>query len=226
VDGAVAHRAWRHSGSPAGWLDLSAGRPAPSDLPAHDLAVAAASQAYAVDPATAATGYSTTMMAKVVPQALVPDEKTLGEVITGFAQGIHAQSPDAGLSIVERGIVDLQGVPAMRIVADLTSPRKRLRLVQFVVPGGDSTAVLVYTAAPQAFARNLSLFEANARTVEGAGAAPFGAQVGHWLGGTWLGDLKPEDRTTLFKGVGEVLGIVVFVILARVLQRRKRVPTA
>jgi hypothetical protein len=221
LGGAPAAAEWGFQ-VPAGWVDLSPGKPAPPGMPAREVALARGCQAYAVDPASAGNGYSETMVARVLPAPMVADEAGIAPFLTSYAQGVHAATPEARVAFVEQGIVEIQGVPAMRVVADLTGPRKKLRMLVYVLPGGDSTATIAYTADPRAYARYLPLFEANIRTVQGVARAPLGARMGHWLQGTWLGDLSPHDREALFGGFGKVAGVAVVLVLFGLVRRRRR----
>ncbi|HXO26010.1 MAG TPA: hypothetical protein VOA80_01570 [Thermoanaerobaculia bacterium] len=207
---------------PAGWVDLSGGKPAPPGMPAHEVAMARGCQAYAVDPASADNGYAEGMFAKVAPMPMVADEAGFAPFMTSFAQSVHSTAPATRLAFVEKGIVEIQGVPAMRVVADLTRPGKQLRMLVYMLPGGDTTAVITYTADPRVYDRYLPLFEANVRAVQGVARPPLLARVRHWLQGTWLGDLSPHDRDALFTGFGKVFGVAVVLVLFGLARRRKR----
>lgn len=222
LGGAPAAAEWGFQ-VPAGWVDVSGGKPAPPGMPAREVAVARSCQAYAVDPASARNSYSESIAAKVVPASLVADEAGIAPFMTSFAQGVHATTPEARLAFVEQGIVEIQGVPAMRLVADMKGPRKQLRMLVYVLPGGDSTALIAYTADPRVYERYLPLFEANVRAVQGVARAPLHARLGHWLQGTWLGDLSPHDRDALFSGIGKLVGLVIVMVLFGVVRRRRRV---
>jgi hypothetical protein len=221
LGGAPAAAEW-HFQIPAGWVDLSGGKPAPPGMPAREVALARGCQAYAFDPASAGNGYPQSMAARVLRVPMVADEAGIAPFLTSFAQGVHSTTPEARLAFVEQGIVEIQGVPAMRLVADMKAPRKQLRLLVYVIPGGDSTAMIAYTADPRVYERYLPLFEANARAVQGVASAPLAARVGHWLQGTWLGDLSPHDRDALFTGFGKVFGVAVVLVLFGLVRRRKR----
>jgi hypothetical protein len=221
LGGAPAVAEW-HFQVPAGWVDLATGKHAPPGMPAREVALARGCQAYAVDPASAGDGYSETMAARVMPAPMVADEGGIAPFLTSYAQGVHRASPGAQLAILEQGIVEIQGVPAMRVVANLTGPRKQIRMLVYAIPGGDSTAAIAYTADPRDYARYLPLFEANVRAVQGVARAPLGARVGHWLQGTWLGDLSPHDREALLGGLGKGAGLVIVMVLFGLARRRKR----
>jgi len=221
LGGAPAAAEWGFQ-VPAGWVDLSGGKPAPPGMPEHEVTMARSCQAYAVDPASADNGYAESMFAKVAPVPMVADEAGFAPFMTSFAQSAHATAPGGRLAFAERGIVEIQGVPAMRLVADMTGPRKQLRMLVYVLPGGDSTAVIAYTADPRAYERYLPLFEANVRAVQGVARAPLRARVGHWLQGTWLGDLSPHDREALFGGFGKLVGLVIVMVLFGLVRRRRR----
>jgi len=224
LGGAPAAAEWGFQ-VPAGWVDLSGGKPAPPGMAASEVAMARSCQAYAVDPESAGNGYAESMFAKVVPVAIVADEAGFAPFMTSFAQSVHASAPAARLAFAEQGIVEIQGVPAMRLVANLTGPRKQLRMLVYVLPGGDSTAMVAYTADPRVYERFLPLFEANVRAIQGVASAPLLARVGHWLRGTWVGDLSPHDRDALFTGFGRLAGLVVVMVLfGLVRRRRKRAP--
>ena len=221
LGGAPAAAEWGFQ-VPTGWVDLSAGKPAPPGMAEHEVAMARSCQAYAVDPASADNGYAESMFAKVAPVPMVADEAGFAPFKTSFAQSAHSAAPEGRLAFVEQGIVEIQGVPAMRVVADMTGPHKQLRMLVYVLPGGDSTAVIAYTADPRVYDRYLPLFEANVRTVQGVARAPLQARVGHWLQGTWLGDLSPHDRDALFGGVGKLVGLVIVMVLFGLVRRRRR----
>jgi hypothetical protein len=221
LGGAPAAAEWGFQ-VPAGWVDLSAGHPAPPGMPERELALARGAQAYAVDPASAANGYSESMAARVIAAPMVADEAGIAPFLTSYAQGVHAATPEARLEVVEQGIVEIQGVPAMRLVTNLTGPRKQLRMLIYVLPGGSSTAAVAYTADPGVYARYLPLFEANARAVQGVARAPLAARVGHWLQGTWLGELSPHDREALFGGFGKLAGLVIVMVLFGLVRRRRK----
>lgn len=221
LGGAPAAAEWGFQ-VPAGWMDLSGGKPAPPGLPEHEVAMARSCQAYAIDPASADDGYAESMFAKVAPMPMVADEAGFAPFMTSFAQSAHSAAPGGRLAFVEQGIVEIQGVPAMRLVADMTGPRKQLRMLVYVLPGGDSTAVIAYTADPRTYGRYLPFFEANVRAVQGVARAPLLARVGHWLQRTWLGDLSPHDRDALFSGIGKLVGLVVVMVLFGLVRRRRR----
>lgn len=220
LGGAPAAAEWSFQ-IPAGWVDLSPGKPVPPGIPVPEVARSGACRAYAVDPAGARDGYRESMAAFVLPAPVVVDEADFGQILTGLEKGVHRTAPNARVSIVEQGIVEIQGVPSIRVVAEATAPDRHLRLMQYVIPGGNTTATVAYTADASAFARYLPVFEANARTVQGAAIAPLGARVGHWLRGTWLGDLSPHDRDAIFRGVGELTGFIVVLVLFRLVQKRR-----
>lgn len=221
LGGAPAAAEWGFQ-VPGGWVDLSGGKPAPPGMPAHEVAMARSCQAYAVDPASADNGYAESMFAKVAPAPMVADEAGFAPFMTSYAQGVHNSAPEAQLAFVEQGIVEIQGVPAMRLVANLTAPRKQVRMLVYVLPGGDSTAMVAYTADPRVYDRYLPLFEANVRAVQGVASAPLLARVRHWLQGTWLGDLSPHDRDALFSGTGKLVGFVIVMVLFGLVRRRRR----
>jgi hypothetical protein len=222
LGGAPAAAEWGFQ-VPAGWVDLSGGKPAPLGMPEHEVAMARGCQAYAVDPASASNGYAESMFAKVAPVPMVADAAGFAPFMTSFAQSAHATAPGGRLAFAEQGIVEIQGVPAMRLVADMTGPRKQqLRMLVYVLPGGDSTAVIAYTADPRVYDRYLPLFEANVRAVQGVARAPLRARLGHWLQGTWLGDLSPHDREALFGGIGKLVGLVTVMVLFGLARRRRR----
>jgi len=226
LGGAPAAAEWRFQ-VPTGWVDLSAGNPAPPGMPARELALARGCQAYAVDPASAGDDYSQTMAARVMPAPMVADEAGIAPFMASYEQGVHGVTPGARVAVVEQGIVEIQGVPAMRVVTDVTGPRRQLRMLIYVIPGGSSTAAIAYTADPRAYARYLPLFEANARAVQGVARAPLAARAGHWLQGTWLGELSPHDREALFGGFGKLAGLVIVMVLFALVRRlRKRAADA
>lgn len=220
LGGAPAAAEWGFQ-VPAGWVDLSGGKPAPPGMQENEVAMARSCQAYAVDPASADDGYAESMFAKVAPLPMVADEAGFAPFKTSFAQSVHATAPAGQLAFVEQGIVEIQGVPAMRVVADLAGPGKQLRMLVYVLPGGDSTAMIAYTADPRLYDRYLPLFEANVRTVQGVAMAPLLARVRHWLQGTWLGDLSPHDREALFGGFGKLMGLIVVMVLFGLARRRR-----
>jgi hypothetical protein len=72
---------------------------------------------------------------------------------------------------------------------------------------------------------SMGLHRARRHTREPA-RAPLAARVGHWLQGTWLGELSPHDREALFGGFGKLAGLVVVMVLFGLVRRRKRAAEA
>jgi hypothetical protein len=219
LGGAPAAAQW-HFEVPAGWVDLTTGHAAPRDLPPDLIEAAAHSQACAVDPASAGEGYRERMEAQIIPVAMVVDERALAPYISGYSKGLHRTDPAARLEIVEQGIVQVQGVPAIRIVADLSESKRHLRVLQYLIPGADSSASIAYFADPHAYGRYLPLFEANVRKIQGAAQPAASARLRNWLRETWLGQLDASEIQGFFQILGTVIGISVFVAFAAA--RRKR----
>jgi hypothetical protein len=223
LGGAPAAAEW-HFPIPTGWVDLSPGKPAPPNVPENAVAAAHLYHTYAIDLAGASNGYAENFSVQVLPRATVADEASLREFLVAAAEITHRDMPTAHLSVVEQGIVEIQGVPSLRVVADLTVPHLELRLLQYLIPGGETTAWVTYSATPSAFPRYLPVFEANAHAAQGAGTAPLRTKMGHWVRGSFLGDLSPEDRKSVFGAVGWVVGLSVAILLYRLTRRRKEIP--
>jgi hypothetical protein len=221
LGGAPAAADWNFP-IPTGWADLSPGKPAPPSVPESAVAAAHLYHTYAIDLAGASNGYAENFSVQLLPRAMVADEASLRDFLTAFAQTTHRDMPGAQLSVVEQGIVEIQGVPSLRVVADVTIPHLQLRVLQYVIPGGDSTAWITYSAASGAYARYLPVFEANARATQGAATAPLAARASHWMRGSFLGDLSDEDRKKLFGAVGSVVGFTVAMVLYNLVRRRKQ----
>ncbi len=225
LGGAPAAAEW-HFPIPAGWIDLSPGKEAPPSVPQGAVAAAHLYQTYAIDLAGATDGYAANFSVQVLHRATVADEASMRDFTHAATETTHRDLPQAQLEVVEQGIVDIQGVPSLRVVANLSVPGLKLRLLQYLIPGGDTSAWVTYSATPGAFPRYLPLFEANAHAVQGAATASLGTKVVHWMKGSFLGDLSDEDRKKLFGGVGWVVGIGVAGLLYRLTRRRKQIPNA
>ncbi len=203
---------------PEGWTELSRESPPASleGVPSELVAEARSGRfvVLAIDLAGAADGFGENFNAGVIQRAYVASEASSLEI----EQAIVQQWARVGATarVLERSLVAIDGVPSSRFVVDIEAPPAaggRLRQLQYYVPGGSSTAVLIYTARPETFGRYLPVFEASAARTTGAAEAPAARRVGSWLAGS------PLPLVVL---LGAAAGALTVVLLTWLWRRRRR----
>lgn len=157
---------------PTGWVDISRGAPdaqrakAPPALRAQSDNPGIAF--LAMDPEHWDDGFVENM--NVVVQtgkpAFAATPATLGEVV----KAIEAEATKSGLSyhLTKMDVVKVAGVTAGRLEGELKTPAVATKLVQYVLPGERSQAMLTFTTTAASFARYAPLFEASAQATVGA----------------------------------------------------------
>lgn len=212
-----------HFAVPPGWVDLSPGQPLPAELPAEVTAAVHSGlyKAFAMDLHPANGGFKENLTAVVNPRALVADEGLLRKYVELLPAQAGREIPGANAGVLEQGIVSIQGVPSLRlVVAVIREDGSKLRMLQYIIPGGETSAALTYTSTAAAFPEHLPIFEAAARATQGAMPAPALARLRQRLLESWLGDLSPDDREKIFGGGGKLVGFVVAITLVTLVQRR------
>lgn len=190
---------------PAGWLDVSPGAPEENlrGLPA-DFATELRSgrfKAFAFDVAHAEDGFTPNLNAVVVEQRLRVRERDLDQAAAAIIGPIQQRFP--GARLVEKGLVEVGGVTALRLVYDNELGGRALRQMAVVVPGNPS-AVVTYSALRSQFDALLPTFDAHAASIRGAEER--GALDIAW--GSVL-------RATLIGGIAGALGGVALKVLGK-----------
>jgi hypothetical protein len=199
---------------PAGWVNLSPGAPEENfrGLPPALLAQARKVHFMAMDMAGAHDGFAENVNANIV-DCMGRFTPELMEKVAGMAPlEIQRLAPGSRVRIIEKGLVDLQGVKAGRMVFDCTlAGGPSMRQLQYHVPGGRRCAILTFSSTPGEFSRYLPVFEAAARAIGGVAEPPaqagFLARIG-----------KSALRGALIGGIAGGLAV----LLVGLLRRKKR----
>lgn len=220
---APAHAAWQFA-VPDGWTDLSPGQPVPKEIP-EALATMVHSgtyAAYAIDMKGSEDGFAENLNAVVNHRPLVADETTLKQYVGELPAQAAREVPGARVTVSEKSVQPIGGVPSLRVVADITAPGVTMRTLQYVIPGGEETVLLTYSATPETFDRYLPTFEAAAQKTQGAAAAPMAAQIGSKLLATGV---SASDWKKIFgfggKIIGAAFGVGLVLLVSRMAKRKK-----
>jgi hypothetical protein len=157
---------------PAGWVDISRGAPEAQRAKATPALRAQADNPVitfmAMDPEHWDDGFVENM--NVVVQTGKRALPSTPEVLAEVAKAAEAQATKAGLTYrtTKMEVVKVAGVSAGRLEAELKSPAVATKLVQYVIPGEMSEAMLTFTTTPTNFARYAPLFDASAQATVGA----------------------------------------------------------
>jgi len=167
---------------PTGWVDVSRGAPetqrkkAPPALRAQ--ADNPAITYLALDPEQWDDGFVENMnvVVQTGKRALPATQEVLAEV----AKAAEAEATKAGLKYhpTKIEVVKVGGVNAGRIEADMTAPGVVSKMVQYMIPGDKSQAMLTYTTTAENFARYTPLFDASAQATLGAVEVPSSSVLG------------------------------------------------
>ena len=156
---------------PAGWVDISRGAPEAQRAKATPALRAQADNPVitfmAMDPEHWDDGFVENM--NVVVQTGKRALPSTPEVLAEVAKAAEAQAAKAGLTYrtTKMEVVKVAGVSAGRLEAELKSPAVATKLVQYVIPGEMSEAMLTFTTTPTNFARYAPLFDASAQATRG-----------------------------------------------------------
>ena len=178
---------------PAGWVDISRGAPeaqrqkAPPGLRAQ--ADNPSITYLAMDPDHWDDGFveNLNVVVQSGKRALPATREVLAEVV----KAAEAEATKGGLKYhaTKIEVVKVGGVNAGRIEVDMTAPGVESKMVQYMIPGDKSQAMLTYTTTPANFAQYAPLFDASAQATLGAVDAPTtssvlgSAQIGAIAGG-------------------------------------------
>ena len=94
--------------------------------------------------------------------------------VRGFVNGIKKSIPS--FVEVKHDFIDVGGLRAVRIIADVASDGEQYRQVYYAMPLGHDAACLVFTIARSGFDARLASFDAIARTTKGLVAATAAAK--------------------------------------------------
>jgi len=157
---------------PAGWVDVSRGAPEAQRAKAPPALRAQADNPaitfLAMDPEHWDDGFVENMnvVVQTGKRAFAATPATLAEVV----KAIDAEATKSGLTYqaTKVEVVKVAGVTAGRVEGDLKTPAVATKLVQYVIPGEMSQAMLTYTTTPAGFAHYAPLFDASAQATLGA----------------------------------------------------------
>jgi len=167
-------------------------------------------------------GFATNLNVIVTPGSLVPSPEVLDQLVAAMPAQAAREVPGSTVTVVEKSIVDVAGVPSLRIVADLKTRTLTMRILKYTVPGGDHLALITYATTPKAYAHYLPIFEAAVQQTKGAAAAPVAAQLGAKLRGLADDKVSNDDWQKIFGFGGKVIGALVAIVLVSVFSRRRK----
>ena len=167
---------------PTGWVDISRGAPEAQRQKAPPALRAQADNPsitfLAMDPEHWDDGFVENMNAVVqTGKGALP---ATPEVLAEVAKAAEAEAAKAGLKYhaTKMEIVKLGAVNAGRVEAEMTAPGVVSKMVQYMIPGNKSQAMLTYTTTADHFARYVPLFDASAQATLGAVEAPTSSMLG------------------------------------------------
>jgi hypothetical protein len=100
-----------------------------------------------------------------LPMALPLDEPG----VRGFITGLKRTVP--GFREVKHEIINLDGVRAARVIAEVTAEGVVFRQAYYAIPDGGQTMCLIFLVPREGFAKRLASFDAIARSTRGLPAA-------------------------------------------------------
>jgi hypothetical protein len=161
---------------PPGWVDVSRGAPEAQRAKAPPALRAQADNPaitfLAMDPAHWEDGFVENMnvVVETGKRALAATPEVLSEV----AKAAEAEAAKAGLKYrtTKVEVVKVNGVNLGRMEAELTAPGGAMKLIQYMIPGNRSQAMLTYTTTAAQFATYAPLFDASAQATVGAAEPP------------------------------------------------------
>jgi hypothetical protein len=198
-----------HFQSPEGWTDLSPGAPpeniakAPPQFIADGRAAGfvflAADLDHADDGFMENENVLVQRLGEPVSQAYVDGVMT--EV-----QAEHTRRGTSKFQILEQGLATIADVTVGRVVSGFESDGIDIRQVAYLIPGGDSVAIMTFSTTAAAFAAYAPAFDAAARATRGVVQVPSKLQ-----------------RVLASGGRGALIGAVIGLAVALVsLLRRKK----
>jgi len=157
---------------PPGWRDLllTMGSQDTSAVPPQAIAEASSGRfaAYAIDPA----GSTATKTGAMFNAVEGPEAGRITEnMVDGYSAEMATQMRSLGLrvGIAEARLISMNGADVGMVTLDVDSEQGGPRmLVQFLMNGRKSSAVLTYSAPKDEYARYLPAFRASARATSGA----------------------------------------------------------
>jgi hypothetical protein len=166
---------------PPGWKDVRAAiRPGPGDKNIDNIpqrvvndAGDARFAAFAIEPASTTYQKAGAMFNAVeVPSAGRITAKAMNE----YGPGLMAKFKEAGVeaSLVEANVIKMNGVNVGAVTFDADDGKETRTLVQYIIPGRKTSAVLSYSSPRPDFSKYLPVFEASARATKG------GVEPGWW----------------------------------------------
>jgi hypothetical protein len=167
---------------PTGWVDISRGAPEAQRQKAPPALRAQADNPtityLAMDPEHWDDGFVENMnvVVQTGKRALPATREVLAEVVK--AAEAEAKKGNLEYHATKIEVVKVGGVNAGRIEVDMTAPGVESKMVQYMIPGDKSQAMLTYTTTPANFAQYAPLFDASAQATLGAVEAPSSSALG------------------------------------------------
>jgi hypothetical protein len=202
---------------PDNWLDLSPTAPEANFKQAPPQVEAMIKNGnyalFAFDPKKFGTGFAENFnvvsVKSPMPKVDAATAKRLSEETRDY---IVRTMPGSTYQVNEVGIVELEGVPCARWIADGSFSGVHVRQLVYAVPSGGEHAILTYSSTPTDFAKYLPLFDASAKATRGV-KPPTGGLLSRNLGSAAL-------KGAIIGGLAAALTVAVLILVA--VGRRKK----
>lgn len=156
---------------PPGWRDVGPGSAGGADgIPPAVMTEARSGKylAYYVDPRNGES-VRASFNALSIPQTGRITAEDLEKNRQAFVDAAARQG--VAMTVLEIGVVEIQGVTSARLVSDITAAQVRTRVMQFIIPGRRSSVALTYGCPPEDFESYRDVFETAGAMTKGAYAS-------------------------------------------------------
>ena len=164
---------------PDGWTDLSPGAPDNAFRNLHPEIVQQAQSGrfvtFAMDLRAEDSFYE--VMNAVVREGALTTDDDLSKLVPEL-EDVYQREFEAPVHMVEADHADIGNVQAIRVVYDITLPKRTLRQVQYLMPGGlDWYTVVTYSTVPEHYDGYRTTFEMSAKATGGLAKAKAGFSI-------------------------------------------------
>jgi hypothetical protein len=197
---------------PPGWLDLSPGAPEANFAklpPALVQQVRGGNFAfYAADIAHADDGFMENANASLVAGTQTITQQFLDQMMAQMNDEVGKQAPGMTIEVLEKKLVEINGVTCGRTVAVMKGPDLKAKQVQYVLPGQSEAAVITYSTTPEKFAEYEPVFDTAARATTGI-KAPRTV-------------LQSAGRGALFGGIAGAVAVLAMGLVTTLRKKRSK----
>jgi hypothetical protein len=162
---------------PDGWIDLSPTASITPEVlsrlpPAAERIRRANVSFYAADLDHMHDGNLVTALARVDSKLVPITDESMKMLIADFEASFGTRGPDMSARVTEAGFVSIGGVTCIRFVGEVDKRGLKGKSINYLIPGHNEHAVLVYSTDPGAFAHYQPIFDAAAAATVGAEEPP------------------------------------------------------